>query len=79
MKYKWLSGQGPMHMTLMTWVQVPGLANFHIIFQNKILCFTNIQVHHIPSIINMPRPLGGQSKGWKLKNTYAWSNASYTI
>ena len=53
--------------------------NLNAIFQYEIPCYANIQVHHSPSIINMPRPLGGQSKGWKLKNTYAWSNASYTI
>ena len=40
-------------LTSMTWVQVPGLAKFHIIFQNKILCFANVQVHHAHSKINL--------------------------
>ena len=49
MKYKWLSGQGYVHVTLMTWVQIPGLANSNIIFQYRFLCNTSVKDYHIPS------------------------------
>ena len=49
MKHKWLSWQVPTHMTLMTWVQVPGLAKFHIIFPLVIACRPHIKTHHAHS------------------------------
>ena len=66
-------------VTFKTWVQIPGLANAQYYFSKVVpMRFSNVGVP-CTLIINMPRSLGGQSEGWKLKNTYAWSNAPYGI
>ena len=69
MNSKWLSGQGHAHVTSMTWVQVPGLAKFPIIFLHKILCFTNFQVHHTSQDQALTRLPGDQTKGLDLRDT----------
>ena len=52
-----------------TWVRTPGLRYFHNIFPLMFTCRFNIDVHHTPSEINMPRPSQHQIKGYRLGNT----------
>ena len=65
----WLSWQAINALTSKTWVRVPGLYNFNIIFLLIFTCSAYVDNHHSPSPSSVTRPPGDQTKGLDLKST----------